>query len=64
MFRKLKIILYDVMEKLYFNWRTFIQRSTHSRICDLDHKMEGIEQIRLRAKRSLLYIDKKIHLKS
>ena len=52
------------MEKVYFNWRTFIQRSTHSKICDLDHKMEGIEQIRLRVKRSLLYIDKKIQLKS
>lgn len=52
------------MEKVYFNWRTFIQRSTHSKIHDLDNKMEGIEQIRLRAKRSLLYIDKKIQLKS
>lgn len=50
---KINIILYDVMEKVYFNWRTFIQRRTHRTIRDLDHKMEGIEQIRLRAKRSL-----------
>lgn len=51
------------MEKVYFNWRTFIQISTHSKIRYLDHKMEGVEQIRLRAKRSLLYIDKRIQLK-
>lgn len=44
-------------------WR-YGKGSTHSKICDLDLKMEGIEEIRLRAKRSLLYIDKKIQLKS
>lgn len=44
-------------------WR-YGKGSTQSKICDLDHKMEGIEQIRLRGKRSLLYIDKKIQLKS
>lgn len=38
---------------------TLIGERIHSRIRDLDHKMEGIEQIRLRAKRSLLFSIKK-----
>lgn len=38
---------------------TLIGERTPSTIRDLDHKMEGIEQIRLRAKRSLLSSIKK-----
>lgn len=38
---------------------TLIGERIHGRIRDLDHKMEGIEQIRLRAKRSLLSSIKK-----
>lgn len=42
-------------------WKSYILigERTPSRIPDLDHKMEGIEQIRLRAKRSLLSSIKK-----